>query len=118
MKRGDIDLLDLTYGYQADDIPSTTGQLTNLIDNLDKKGRRAYEYDALRRLVTVQNPGLERPYWRMTYEYDRYGDRTKVAVSGNDVDGSEFRPAFQMLATILRLITRCILHSHTTPQET
>jgi len=25
----------------------------------------------------------------MTYEYDRYGNRTKVTASGNDVDGSQ-----------------------------
>ena len=84
VQRGHADLLNLGYGYVGNSIASATGQLTSLIDNLDTTRQRSYVYDALGRLDTVQDP----PYWRMAYEYDRYGNRTSTNVSGVGVDGS------------------------------
>ena len=84
VKRGSADLLNLAYGYVGNNIASATGQLTSLFDNLDMTRQRSYVYDSLGRLVTVQDP----PYWRMAYEYDRYGSRTSTSVNGVAADGS------------------------------
>ena len=84
VQRGAAALLNLGYGYIGNNIAAATGQLTQLIDNLDTKRQRSYIYDALGRLVTVQDS----PYWRMAYEYDRYGNRTSTSVSGAAADGS------------------------------
>jgi len=84
VRRGNIDLLNLAYGYVGNNIAGATGQLTSLIDSLDTRHQRSYSYDALERLVTVQDP----PYWRMSYEYDRYGNRTSTSVNGVAANGS------------------------------
>jgi RHS repeat-associated protein len=88
VKRGATDLLDLTYGYLLGGKPGTTGQLTSLIDDLDSKRQRGYQYDAVGRLTTVQDP----PYWSTNYQYDRYGNRTGVTVTGKAADGSAIPP--------------------------
>ena len=80
VKRSNLELLDLNYGYAGDVIPGTTGQLTSLTDNADpERPRTFYRYDALGRLATAEN----QTHWRMTYGYDRYGNRTSVAVAGD-----------------------------------
>jgi len=78
--RGAVRLLDLSYDYLR---PGTsagrTGQLTRVINNLDRSKDKTYEYDALGRLVRVTS-GDNR--WWQQYTYDRYGNRTSVAVGG------------------------------------
>jgi RHS repeat-associated protein len=90
VKRGDLDLLDLSYAYEnaGSGVTGTTGQLTSLTDNLSAASTFTYAYDALGRLTRAGDQN----YWSMTYGYDRYGNRTSVAVAGRAADGSVIPP--------------------------
>ncbi len=79
--RGSTALLDLTYEYQRCSCSTGgTGQITKIINNLDRNKDRAYEYDALSRLKKVIG-GINQG-WSQTYVYDRYGNRKDVITSG------------------------------------
>jgi YD repeat-containing protein len=75
--RGGSKLLDLHYDYHPN------GQLDSILDAVGTE--RAYVYDALGRLTKVTNPLSN---WSIDYDYDRYGNRTSVNVTGHAADGS------------------------------
>lgn len=83
-------LLNLTYSYlRAGTTTGHTGQLTKITNNLDTQKNRSYEYDALGRLEQAKGGASETaPLWTQTYTYDRYGNRTTVAVTGTAADES------------------------------
>jgi len=82
--RGTATLLNLSYDYAGAN-GKRTGQLTKITNNLDASGHhnRSYNYDALGRLVQATGGPFSAPLWSQTYTYDRYGNRTSVAASGN-----------------------------------
>jgi RHS repeat-associated protein len=74
-------LLDLSYQYQQCSCSTGgSGQVTKIINNLDRNKDRAYEYDALARLKKVTG-GLNQT-WSQEYTYDRYGNRLGVKALG------------------------------------
>lgn len=84
-------LLDLSYNYNRGlsngSINGKTGQLTQVIDNLNRNKDRVYEFDTLGRLRTAKGGGATgvsgvTANWTQNYSYDRYGNRTNVAASG------------------------------------
>jgi RHS repeat-associated protein len=112
---GPISLLDLSYGYlRLGTNSGQTGQLTGIVNNLDKRKNRRYIYDTLGRLrgatggtppeSTISSMGdlttayeaerVARPtspntfFWEQVYDYDHYGNRTKVTASGNTASGA------------------------------
>lgn len=82
--RGSATLLNLGYDYAGAN-GKRTGQLTKITNNLDASGNhnRSYTYDALGRLAQAAGGPFAAPLWSQTYTYDRYGNRTSVAASGN-----------------------------------
>jgi RHS repeat-associated protein len=112
---GPISLLDLSYGYLRTGTNSgQTGQLTGIVNNLDKRKNRRYIYDTLGRLrgatggtppeSTISSMGdlttayeaerVARPttpntfFWEQVYHYDHYGNRIQVTASGNTASGA------------------------------
>ena len=84
VRGGATTLLNLSYDYAGAN-GKRTGQLTRITNNLDTSGNhnRSYSYDALGRLVQATGGPFTAPLWSQTYTYDRYGNRTSVAASGN-----------------------------------
>jgi RHS repeat-associated protein len=81
IQRAGTSLLDLSYDYlRAGTTSGQTGQLTKIINNLDRNKDKAYEYDALGRLTKVS--GGVNTSWTQSYAYDRYGNRTGVTSNG------------------------------------
>jgi RHS repeat-associated protein len=69
-------LLDLSYDYWAAGARSgRTGQIKKITNNLAASKSRAFDYDALGRLVKATNNST----WSERYTYDRYGNRTTVS---------------------------------------
>lgn len=79
--RGASTLLNLSYDY-ADANGKRTGQLKKILNNLNHNKDRAFNYDALGRLVQATGGPSASPLWTQTYVYDRYGNRTSVSASG------------------------------------
>ncbi len=91
--------LDLSYSYARGGSAGSntgsekTGQLTGIVDNLDRNRDRKYEFDALGRLATAKG-GLAAgatgvtANWTQSYSYDRYGNKTGVTASGVDQNSS------------------------------
>jgi RHS repeat-associated protein len=85
--------LDLTYTYSrgnsAGSANGKTGQMTKIVDNLDRNRDRLYEFDTLGRLSNAKG-GLAAgatgvtANWTQSYAYDRYGNKTGVSASGVD----------------------------------
>ncbi len=78
-------LLHLAYDYfRPNTSAGRTGQLTKITNYLSAAKGRTYSYDALGRLkrATGGDPATT-PEWSQDYTYDRYGNRTNVAASGN-----------------------------------
>jgi RHS repeat-associated protein len=85
--------LDLSYGYSRGNSKGTlsgkTGQMTHIIDNLDRNRDRKYEFDGIGRLLKAKG-GLAAgatsvtANWTQEYGYDRYGNKTGVTASGVD----------------------------------
>jgi RHS repeat-associated protein len=88
--RGNTPLLDLSYQYQHCSCSTGgTGQITGIINNLDRNKDKFYEYDSLNRLRKVAG-GLNQG-WSQTYTYDRYGNRGNAVARGFEslrADGS------------------------------
>jgi RHS repeat-associated protein len=81
VQRAGASLLDLSYDYlRAGTTGGRTGQLTNITNNLDRNKDKAYEYDALGRLVKAG--GGVNTSWTQSYAYDRFGNRTGVTSNG------------------------------------
>jgi RHS repeat-associated protein len=83
-------LLDLSYNYNRGNskgsLNGKTGQLTNIVNNLDRNKDRVYEFDTLGRLITAKGGvaagGSGVANWTQNYAFDRYGNRTSVSSSG------------------------------------
>lgn len=95
-------LLDLSYGYnRGNSVGNTTsgktGQLTHVINNLDRNKDRVYEHDALGRLIKAKGgaasgaPGVT-ANWIQEYSYDRYGNKTATLSNGVTWDGQSTAP--------------------------
>ena len=71
-------LLNLSYDYTGPN-GKRTGQLTKIYNNLDNANKdRAFEYDALGRLIRATGGQGTNNTWAQRYEYDRYGNRSNV----------------------------------------
>jgi YD repeat-containing protein len=91
-------LMDHSYFYNRGGSSGTlsgkTGQLTLMTDNIGEDKDRAYEFDALGRLKSSKGGLAADPTtgvtadWTESYSYDRYGNKTGVTASGNDVNGN------------------------------
>jgi RHS repeat-associated protein len=79
--RGATMLMNLSYDY-INGSGKRTGQLKKILNNLNHNKDRAYNYDALGRLVQATGGPSTAPIWTQTYAYDRYGNRTSVSSSG------------------------------------
>jgi RHS repeat-associated protein len=68
------------------------GQLRGVIDTPDDRKNVFYDYDALGRLWhAAGGPPKPQPpatIWNETYQYDAYGNKTSVAITGGALDGS------------------------------
>ena len=74
VERAGTALLDLTYEHlRPGTTAGQTGQVTKIVNQLNRDRDRSYTYDALGRLVTATG-GASR--WMQSYEYDRYGNRS------------------------------------------
>ena len=90
VKRGSTSIMDLSYYYARDlskgSLNGTTGNLTKIINNLDRNKDRKYEYDTLGRLIKAKGGvaagGSGVANWTQTYNYDRYGNKTTTTKSG------------------------------------
>lgn len=70
-------VLDLSYDYLRPGTGSgRTGQMTKIINNLDRAKDRGFEYDTVGRLKRATG-GLN-VNWVQRYNYDRYGNRTNA----------------------------------------
>jgi RHS repeat-associated protein len=79
-------LLDLSYDYLRQNTSSgRTGQLTKITNNGDASHNhdRSFSYDQIGRLKQAAGGNPTSPLWTQTYTFDRYGNRTTVAASGN-----------------------------------
>ncbi len=84
--------LDLTYSYARGSshgsVNGKTGQLTKIVDNLNRNRDKLYEFDSVGRLMKAHG-GLAAgatgvtANWTQTYTYDRYGNKTATSVSGD-----------------------------------
>jgi RHS repeat-associated protein len=73
--KGSTTLFNLTYAYGA--AGSNNGQISGITDNVDNGRTVSYGYDGLSRLYTAVTAGSANfPKWGLTFEYDRYGNRT------------------------------------------
>ena len=90
VKRGSTSLMDLTYNYNRDlskgSLNGKTGNLTHIVNNLDRNKDRKYEYDSLGRLIKSKGGaaagGTGVANWTQNYGYDRYGNKTTTTKSG------------------------------------
>ena len=90
VKRGSTSLMDMSYNYDRllskGSVNGTTGNLTHIIDNLDRNKDRKYEYDTLGRLIKAKGGtaagGSGTANWTQDYTYDRYGNKLTTTKSG------------------------------------
>ena len=90
VKRGSTSLMDLSYNYDRllskGSVNGTTGNLTHIINNLDRNKDRKYEYDTLGRLIKAKGGtaagGSGTANWTQDYTYDRYGNKLTTTKSG------------------------------------
>ncbi|MGI8467429.1 MAG: RHS repeat-associated core domain-containing protein [Pyrinomonadaceae bacterium] len=84
-------LLDLSYEYNRGlsngNLNGKTGQLTHIVNNLDRNKDRVFEFDTLGRLRTAKGGGATgvsgvTANWTQGYSFDRYGNRTNVTPAG------------------------------------
>ena len=92
VKRGTTSLMDLSYNYNRiysskGTLSGKTGNLTHMVNNLDRNEDRIFEYDALGRLIKARGgaatgaPSVT-ANWTQDYAYDRYGNKTTTTKSG------------------------------------
>ncbi len=91
--------LDLSYTYSRGNsygsASGKTGQMTKIVDNLDKNRNKVYEFDSLGRILTAKGgiaagatgKGVVAD-WTQTYSYDRYGNKTGVTATGITQDSN------------------------------
>ncbi len=91
--------LDLSYTYARGNsfgsASGKTGQMTKIVDNLDKNRNKVYEFDSLGRILTAKGgiaagatgKGVVAD-WTQTYSYDRYGNKTGVTATGITQDSN------------------------------
>jgi RHS repeat-associated protein len=85
-QRGTTSLLSITYRYYAN------GQLKQLMENGSPFHEYDYTYDALGRLWNMKKAaGTDGPEWSESYEFDSYGNRTRVGAAGQ-INGSAVPP--------------------------
>lgn len=90
---GTTTYMDLAYTYARGNSYGSangkTGQLTKIVDNLDRNRDKLYEFDAVGRM-RVAKGGLAAgatgvtANWSQTYSYDRYGNKLGATPSGID----------------------------------
>lgn len=75
--RGSTALLDLSYEYQKCSCSTGgSGQIKQIVNNIDRNRDRKFDYDAVGRLKKVS--GGMNEGWSQSYAYDRYGNRNSV----------------------------------------
>ncbi|MEJ7623742.1 MAG: peptidoglycan DD-metalloendopeptidase family protein [Pyrinomonadaceae bacterium] len=89
--------LDLSYSYSRGNSSGTlngkTGQLTGIVDNLNRNKDRKYEFDAIGRLdkamggIAAGASGVT-ANWTQDYTYDRFGNKTGVSATGVDANNA------------------------------
>ncbi|NNE67398.1 MAG: peptidoglycan DD-metalloendopeptidase family protein [Pyrinomonadaceae bacterium] len=90
VKKGATTKMDLSYYYARDlskgSLNGTTGNLTKVVNNLDRNKDRKYEFDTLGRLIKAKGGvaagGSGVANWTQTYTYDRYGNKLTSVKSG------------------------------------
>ena len=84
-------LMDLSYEYNRGasngNLSGKTGQLTHIVNNLDRSKDRVFEFDTLGRLRTAKGGGATgvqgvTANWTQNYQYDRFGNRQTVTPAG------------------------------------
>ncbi len=90
---GTTTYMDLAYTYSRGNSYGSangkTGQLTKIVDNLDRNRDKLYEFDAVGRMLVAKG-GLAAgatgvtANWSQTYSYDRYGNKLGATPSGVD----------------------------------
>ena len=90
---GTTTYMDLAYTYSRGNsygsASGKTGQLTKIVDNLDRNRDKLYEFDAVGRMLVAKG-GLAAgatgvtANWSQTYSYDRYGNKLGATPSGVD----------------------------------
>jgi YD repeat-containing protein len=86
-----------TYGQNncrtssANSSAGNSGQIASITDNLDSSKSQTFSYDALARLKEARAGSSTSPTWKLTFTYDRYGNRTNRAVTGGS--GPQFQQA-------------------------
>jgi len=93
--------MNLGYSYalggSSGTLSGKTGQMTNMVDNLDHNRDRKYESDGLGRLVRAKG-GIAAgatsvdANWTQAYSYDRYGNKTGVTATGVGPDTGGIDP--------------------------
>src|SRR3989442_8282711 len=111
VSRSGMILKNLSYGYRKDapcppgqictevyHSTAYTGQVTTVVDS---EKYNFYSYDAIGRLQHVDQWGGKSTYtlkWTQDYSYDKYGNRTGTASSGNSGGSPVPRDGYQSLA--------------------
>ncbi len=90
---GTTTFMDLAYTYSRGNsygsASGKTGQLTKIVDNLDRNRDKLYEFDSVGRMLVAKG-GLAAgatgvtANWSQTYSYDRYGNKLGATPSGID----------------------------------
>lgn len=101
--------LDLSYGYarggSAGSLSGKTGQMTNIVDNLNRNRDRKYEFDSLGRLVRAKGgiaagASSVTANWTQNYTYDRYGNKTGTSLTSGSIDQNAVAPPLDGLPSV------------------
>lgn len=89
------DLFKLTYDYGA----GNNGQIQSITDNADASRSMTYTYDAWARLKTATAGPVAAPTWKLSWDYDRFGNRKNQ----NVLAGSAPAPQLAISSTTNRI---------------